>query len=59
MEIKGGDRQKNDHAIVGVDYPVDYTDVIGMRASRSISRTSWLGSFTLTTHSELSRIRRF
>ena len=51
--------EKNDHAIVGVDYPVDDTDAIGMRASRSTSRTSWLGSFTLTTHSELSRIRRF
>ena len=51
--------EKNDHAVVGVVVAVDYTDVIGMRASRSTSRTSWLGSFTLTTHSELSRIRRF
>ena len=51
--------EKIDHAIVGVVVAVDYTDVIGTRASRSTSRTSWLGSFTLTTHSELSRIRRF
>ena len=59
MEIKGGDKQKIDPAVFGVVFAVDYTDVIGMRASRSTSRTSWLGSFTLTTHSELSRIRRF
>ena len=44
--------EKIDHAVVGVVVAIDDTYVIGMRASRSISRTSWLGSFTLTTHSE-------